>query len=496
MFATGRPRRFIRLAHGALLALGWMTLGCHDLTNQPLPAGTFDPGTVKNAAGARKMAVAARAQFQFALVNFIPAVGLLTDELQANTRGTTLPNNAFPDATVAVDARILPPGATGIGGLFSDQVYTTLQQLRAIDNQALGALLTYDADSSAHLRGELYAQEGYAEVMLADLFCSGVPLSTSDFQKDFTYKPSSTTQQVYQHAIVLFDSAVTLAGDSTAIVNFAKIGKARAQLALGSYVDAVQTVNGIPTAFAYTQPIFTCQFVAQPCFVSGVQAILNLASIGSMSDREGGVGLSYRSSYDPRTAPLSDPIETVNGNAVWFPAKYTLGGVSAIVVASGIEVQLLTAEADVASNGTQWLTILNALRTTGSYDAVDTVVVSVTPNPTNPAVSDTTFRYDTAWAPGSGGVGHLGPLQDPGTAAARIDLVFRERAFWLYLTGSREGDLRRLIHTYHRSKSSIYPSGRYPGVGNYGDNADAPVPSVGPNSESPNPYFKGCLSRD
>ena len=27
-------------------------------------------------------------------------------------------------------------------------------------------------------RGELYALEGYAEVLLADLFCSGVPLNT------------------------------------------------------------------------------------------------------------------------------------------------------------------------------------------------------------------------------------------------------------------------------------------------------------------------------
>jgi hypothetical protein len=473
-----------------------MSMGCRDLTNQPLPAGTFDPGTVKNAAGARGMAVAARVQFQFALANVIPVSGLLTDELQANARGTSLPNSSFPDAYVALDARILPQGTTNVLGLASDATYATLQQLRMVDNQAIGALLTYDPDSSAHLRGELYAQEGYAEVLLADLFCSGVPLSTSDFQKDFTYKPSSTTQEVYQHAITLFDSAVTLAGDSTEIVNLAKVGKARAQLALGAYADAGQTVSGIPIDFSYAQPIQTCNLVTQECVQTAVQAILELSSIGSMSDREGGVGLPYRSSFDPRTAPRTASLGTVNGNAVWFPAKYNAGGISSIVVASGIEVQLIEAEADLAANGNQWLTILNTLRTTGTYDGVDTIVVSIATDPNNPAVKDTTFRYDTAWAPGTGGVGHLGPLQDPGNVTARVDLLFHERAFWLYLTGSREGDLRRLMHTYHRSKTTLYPTGLYPGVGTYGDNADAPIPTAGGYSESPNPYFKGCLSRD
>jgi hypothetical protein len=477
----------------ALSVAGLIIMGCHDLTNQPLPAGTFDPTTVNNAAGARGMAVIARAQFQFALVNYIPLSGLLTDEFQANARGTASSNGAFPDQYVAVDARFLPQGAKG--PLATDALYATLQQLRGLNNQAIGALKKYDADSSAALRGELYAQEGYAELWLADLYCSGVPLSTLDFQQDFTYKPSSTTDAVYQHAIALFDTALTLATDSASILNFAKLGKARVQLALGQYAAAAQTVDDVPADFRYVLTIQTCgNFSMAACNVPGiVQAIFALAPVGSMSDGEGGVGLLYRSSRDLRTAVQDPAVGTVNGNEVWLPVKYPFGWLAEFVVASGIDAELIRAEADLHAGGSDWLTMLNDLRTGGTYTSIDTLVVSINTAVTPP---DTTFRYDTAWVAGAGGVDYLGPLQDPGNADARLRLLFRERAFWLYATGARQGDLRRLVRQYHLDKNSLYPSGAYPGIGSYGNNIDAPIPMSGGYSESSNPYFHGCLSRD
>ena len=55
----------------------------------------------------------------------------------------------------------------------------------------------------------------------------------------------------------------------------------------------------------------------------------------------------------------------------------------------------------------------------------------------------------------------LAPLTDPGTPAGRVDLTFRERAFWFYLTAHRLGDLRRLVNQYGRAKESVYPTGAY-----------------------------------
>ena len=55
----------------------------------------------------------------------------------------------------------------------------------------------------------------------------------------------------------------------------------------------------------------------------------------------------------------------------------------------------------------------------------------------------------------------LAPLTDPGTQAARVDLLFRERAFWMFGTGHRLGDMRRLVRQYSRAADTIYPRGAY-----------------------------------
>jgi hypothetical protein len=92
----------------------------------------------------------------------------------------------------------------------------------------------------------------------------------------------------------------------------------------------------------------------------------------------------------------------------------------------------------------------------------------------------------------------LVPLKDPGTARARISLLFAERGYWLFLTGQRQGDLRRLVREYHRPQQQVYPSGPYivPGsvvgqVGKYGTAMNIPIPP----KERANPNFHGCLDR-
>ena len=73
----------------------------------------------------------------------------------------------------------------------------------------------------------------------------------------------------------------------------------------------------------------------------------------------------------------------------------------------------------------------------------------------------------------------LVPLEDPGTAAGRVTQLFRERAFWLWLTGHRLGDLRRLVRQYSRPADVVYPVGPYPGGPlRYGDQLDLPIYEV------------------
>jgi hypothetical protein len=89
-----------------------------------------------------------------------------------------------------------------------------------------------------------------------------------------------------------------------------------------------------------------------------------------------------------------------------------------------------------------------------------------------------------------------GTLTDPGTDSARVAMLFSERGYWLFLTGHREGDLRRQLRQYPQwfhSQAQVYPTGTYPALGapEYGSDVTAPIPG----SEYLNDSFHGCINR-
>ena len=69
---------------------------------------------------------------------------------------------------------------------------------------------------------------------------------------------------------------------------------------------------------------------------------------------------------------------------------------------------------------------------------------------------------------------------------------FDERAFWLYSTGHRQGDLRRLARVYGEQLSNVFPSGAYFKGGEYSSEVTFPIPQ----SEANNPNYQGCLDRN
>jgi len=456
--------------------------------NNQLPPDVPDPAQTETPAGAiaayHSAIVALRTAFGSDAQSFIPVTGLLTDELRSGDVGWL---TGASDAML-VDSRFMPEDP-GIGDdhitLFPVRtVYGLLQKTRGQTRQARGALLAYAPDSSHALVGHLDAIEGYTDVLLADLFCSGVPLSTLDFGGDFTYQPGSSTEEVYEHAAALFDSALALSADSVNVMNLARVGKGRALLALGQYAEAAQAVADVPDDFRYalefsaaTSPGTTSNdlnrsFVFEDYGTSGGGMPV------TMVDREGGNGLPYLASGDPRSAWVSGPGN--QGLALVRPVAYPLDGSGAIVLASGVEARLIQAEAQLqASDVASWLATLNRLRTDGTYDTQR-----------NP--QDTT-QTDTLWHAGTGGVAGLQPLADPGTPDARVDLLFQERGYWLFLTGHRQGDLRRLVRDYGRNPEGVYPTGPYPGAFNtYGTDVTAPIPGA---ERVSNPLFTGCRSR-
>ncbi len=91
----------------------------------------------------------------------------------------------------------------------------------------------------------------------------------------------------------------------------------------------------------------------------------------------------------------------------------------------------------------------------------------------------------------------LGNLADPGTLDGRVNVMFYERAFWMFSSGHRLGDMRRLIRPtaqggYGRAVNTIYPNGIFVKGGLYGDATMLPIPF----DEQNNPKFSGCIDRN
>lgn len=453
---TQGMRRRAALRTGARGMLEWLAVGvlvllvagCSIdglLETEDLPDNVSDPSIIETPKGAMRAYHGALSQFRAAFTDrWASVVGMsanLTDEL------TVFEGNP-------IDSRNLPEGEDE--GSVAD-LYGNLNKVRGQAMQAIGLQRDYAPDSLAALTGHLYALQAYAEIFLADLFCSGIPLSTLDYRGDFTYRPGSTTEQVYEHALVLLDTALTHVGDSVRFANLAKVGRGRALLNLGRFGEAAAAVADVPDDFSYgivgsadsNENLFTLNIIGAWPYTVG--------------DREGANGLDFRTAGDPRVQIATYP-GTSNGTTAYYPAKYSTDGSTPVVLASGIEARLIEAEAALNAADPAWLDKLNHLRRT----------------------MWTTIR------PAVGGP--LPDLTDPGNDAARIDLLYRERAFWLFMTGQRQGDLRRLMRLYDRKQEQVYPTGPYIGgkILWYGLNADFPVPA---EEKIYNRHYKGCFSR-
>jgi hypothetical protein len=429
------------------------SVACGDLVgNAVLPPGTQSPDTYNTPEGALAAYRGVKLHMQ-TMVDVIGQSGALTDELMFGGIGSSL--GSIGAGSNPTDERRSDETAT--------QPFAGLQQVRGSAMEAIGLLKKYAPATSPAIRGEAYALEGYAELLLAELYCSGVPLSTLDFEGDFTYKPSSTTTDVLQHANVLFDSALTMSSDSPSVMWLASVSQGRALLDLGQYADAGAAVAAVPDTFQYRVPMYVPRYSGS-LFVGF-----------SVASGEGQNGLPFSATNDPRvrvTSAGSNPFNV----PLFRPDKYPIGRTTPVVLASGLEARLIQAEAALHADADDltWLTILNSLRTT----CVD-VASCPTPAPA-----------------GIGGIEGLPPLQDPGkiggSDSARVTLLFTERAYWLFLTGHRQGDLRRLVRNYNRSQQIVYPTGPYfGGVGSYGTDVNLPIPA----GERDNPLFHGCLNR-
>ncbi len=364
---------------------------------------------------------------------FINFTGLFTDEMENM--------ETFP-TRILVDERTASASNSSLKGFYVD-----INQARAIADKADAKYNQFGPDSSGH--AQVLALGGFTYVMFAEAYCEGVPVSTLNDNGSITYGVPLTRQQILTIAVQRFDSALTLAtaqGDS-ATLNMAKVGLGRALLDSNDDAAAATAVAGVPEPFVSAIGASTNSAVEN----NGIWAYTFNELGFSVSDSEGTNGLPFVSANDPRVVSINTGQPGTSGLGPFIQQQLYPTQSASIPLATGVEAQLIIAEHQQRTGGA-WLATLNALRTT---------------------------------VPG------LAPLVDQGTAAGNQNLLFHERAFWMYLTGHRLGDLRRLIRQYTRDVNTVFPIGTAVTGNPYGPDVNFEISE----DEANNPNFHGCLNR-
>jgi len=414
-------------------------------------------GSINSAAGLPNARAGAISQFQVAWAGSAASSGnanegqinmtaLLTDEY--------IDLETFP-TRIAVDQRMTTPGNSSLRGLFLD-----LSQARVSTERAAGLYRQFD--STNVFRAEMLNLAGYSYLVFAEDYCSGVPFDSIATNGTVTYGQPLPTDSMYARAMADFAAALPIAaadsaanGDAKGIeqLSLARMGQARVLLDEGQFAAAGTIAATVPLSFVYAMEGSS----NSPREYNGVWYFTTQLAF-SVADLEGGNGLDFVSGADPRVPSLDIGGPGFSGVGQDFINEeiYT-GPTSNTPLASGLEAGLIVAEAQLrGGQTTAWSTTLNALRQTAFTSAIP------------PIPPDSTT------------------LASP---TLQVDVMFRERAFWLYLTAHRLSDMRRLIRQYGRNSESVFPTGLDAVTGS---SIEFPVSS----DESNNPNFHGCLNND
>ena len=436
--------RQMNTASMLLVAALALSTGCGLLeTDQP---NIVEPGDVESEAGAEARRVGAIADFVFAQDGdgtqfedgHILLSGLMADEFMLSTT---------PPTEQEIDQRRVFENNSTLYDLFHN-----LHRARAAAEAAAVALreqrVEPDADAGI---GEMLSLAGYTYVFFGESFCSGVPFSRLEGE-EIVYGDPQTTDEMFQTAVARFDAALaepgTVAEESQEIANLASVGKARALLDRGLFTEAAAAVAAVPTDFQ-----FVTEHADSPLRLQNAIYSYSVGWLWSVSDLEGDVGLPYRTAEDPRVPYFDEESSGLDNTTPQFTLLKYPDASASVVLADGIEARLIEAEASLQGSDLGGMTTtLNDLRATLDLDQLD----------------------------------------QPATQEEGVDLLFSERAFWMFATGHRLGDMRRLIRQYGRSPEAVFPSGTYIKGGNYGSDVNLPMPQ----EEGNNPNYAGCIDRE
>ncbi len=345
--------------------------------------------------------------------------------------------------------------------------FRTVNRARTAAQQAINANKKLRPAALTDI-GEMYFVRGFAEMQIAQDWCNGTPMSDAS-DRVVIYAGPSSNDVVFRRAIASFDTSLTFltGADATTLLikRAVSVARARAQLGINDIAGAATTVAGIPNSFSYDLTFAPTSgdniLWAQP-FSSLRYSVGDTIVKTSAGNFVAQAGIPFGTTNDPRVPTKRGTTKAQDGSVFVVTTSLWLQSTTVALV-NGLDARLIEAEAFLsAGDVTNFMASLNALR------AAPPKLGEVQP----PVMA---------------------ALTDPGTATARQDLLFREKAFWTFGRGQRLFDMRRLIRQYGRTQDQVFPTGtHYRGIP-YGTDVNLPVPQDELNN---NPLaLNGCTDR-
>lgn len=433
-------------------SLGFMGCSTEEIVSVETP-DIVDPANVESANGANAVRVGALTRLNFSTSgdeSLFLLGGLFADEF----------NNG--DSFIArqeIDRRSITPENT-----FLLAANRTMHRARIGAAQAIDLLERFAPTAPGWQVGEMYFIQALIINMMAEHYCDGLTFSSVVGGVE-EYGMPVTTAAAFEMALTAATTGISKVTGTTAndtrVLNALKVVRGRILMNLNRPADAAAAVSGVPTSF---------QYVVQhsPNTQSNnFWTFNNSARRYSVSNNEGGTGLNFASAADPRVPVCEGGTAACQAIGVTQAVRDDLTrplfvqmlwttSASSVAIVRGAEARMIEAEAQLrGGNSAGALATINAARST---------------------------------------VTGLAPLADAGSEAARVDQLFRERAFWNFARGTRVGDLRRLVRQYNRSPNAVFPVGTWHKGGSYSADVNIPVPlqeANNPNVQSGNT----CLNR-
>ncbi len=407
------------------------SVACSDITSlQQRNPGALSGSTLYVPANAQLIVNGAIADFECAYARYVVGSGLFTDELGAAISNAASfdydARRVLTNATYGTNNCAATPSSTQQPG-----VYTPLSTARATGDTAAAYLETWsDADvaNRTKILGQSYAYAGYSVLLLGEGMCTAA----------INLGPELQPAQLFAEAKTRFDKAVaaaTAANDATTL-GLARLGRARAQLALGGAANlaaAAADAAQIPATFAVaTSPDATNARRQNALFIA-----ISQSSFITVDTAFRTVLVPGGTTQDPRSA-VTDLARngTAPGVRMFLPAKAAAAG-TAMRIASYAEAQLIVAENAAA---------------TGDLAAATAAINAA--------------RARTAGLPAY-------VLPAGATAADLKTQIIEERRREFSFEGHRLGDMRRYAIPFAPAAGATYGSG-----GVYGSQVCFPLPDV------------------